>query len=347
MKNKKIWLIILLLITLFLIFRISFSEKNLLREVASEKQFLIGASVSASPFLTDEKYKTTLKQEFNLLTIENELKFSKVHPQRETYNFLIPDIIVDFAEENKMKVRGHTLVWYHSNPDWLTNQTYSREEMISILKGHIQTVVGHYKGKIYAWDIVNEAFNEDGTLRENIWLKTIGPEYIELSFEWAHEADPNALLYYNDFNNERMNKKSDAIYKMVKNFKKRGIPIDGVGFQMHSSITYEKNYDQLKENFKRFEEINVDVQITEMDVKVQHSKDSYNERLNQQAKMYADTLDVCLSADNCSAFVTWGISDRYSWIPDYTGNEDFPLLFDEDYQPKPSYDEIYHKLKEY
>ncbi|MEW4272108.1 endo-1,4-beta-xylanase [Priestia megaterium] len=324
----------------------SFLEKNSLRKVASEDGFLVGASVSSIPFLEDEKYRKILKDEFNLLTIENDMKFAKIHPQRDSYNFVIPDLIVEFALENDMKVRGHTLVWHATLPDWLTYKNYSKEELTIILKNHIQEVVGHYRGKIYAWDVVNEAYNDDGTLRENIWLKTIGPAYIELAFKWAHEADPNALLFYNDYSNEGINPKSNAIFEMVKNFKNKGIPVNGVGFQMHSSITYSKNYEKIIENFKRYRNIGVDVQITEMDVKVQHSHAPYDRRLEQQADMYSKTLNVCLLSSNCSAFVTWGVVDKYSWIPGFTGQKDAPLLFDNQYRSKPSYDALYKELEE-
>lgn len=323
----------------------SFYKQHSLRKVASANDFLIGASVSSIPFLKDEKYRQVLKDEFNLLTIENDMKFAKIHPQRDTYNFVIPDLIIDFALENDMKVRGHTLVWHATLPDWIKDRKYSKEELTLILKDHIQTVVRHYKGKIYAWDVVNEAYNDDGTLRENIWLQTIGPQYIELAFKWAHEADPNALLFYNDYSNEEINVKSNAIFEMVRGLKERGVPIDGVGFQMHSSITYSKDYKKIKENFARYKEIGVEVQVTEMDVKIQHSNESYKKRLEQQADMYAKTLNVCLSSSNCNAFITWGILDKYSWIPGFTGNKDAPLLFDNEYKPKPSHESIYNELR--
>lgn len=323
----------------------SFYNTHSLRDAAKENDFLIGASVSSVPFLKDEKYRQLLKDEFNLLTIENDMKFAKIHPQRDTYNFVIPDLIVEFALENDMKVRGHTLVWHATLPDWIMNQKFSEKDLTIILKNHIQTVVKHYKGKIYAWDVVNEAYNDDGTLRQNIWLQTIGPKYIELAFKWAHEADPDALLFYNDYSNEGIDAKSNAIFEMVKDLKERKVPINGVGLQMHSSITYSKNYEKIKENFDRYKKIGVEVQVTEMDVKIQHSHEPYHKKLEQQANMYAKTLNVCLSSSNCNAFITWGIIDKYSWIPGFTGNKDAPLLFDNEYNPKPSHESIYNELR--
>ncbi|UGB29480.1 endo-1,4-beta-xylanase [Metabacillus sp. B2-18] len=345
MRIRKFLLFILLFVTgCFCLYL--YGEKNhYLREVADKRNFLIGASVSASPFLHDDKYKTILKNEFNLLTIENDMKFSRIHPQRNTYDFSLPDLMVNFAEENDMKVRGHTLVWHHSNPDWLSKEKYSKEELSLILKNHIQTVVKHYGGKIYAWDVVNEAFNDDGTLRNNIWLQTIGPEYIELAFRWAHDADPNALLFYNDYSNEGINQKSNAIFRMLEDFMKRGVPIDGVGFQMHSDIMSPKDEEKIKENINRYKLIGLEVHITELDIAIQNSDKPYKKRLQQQAEMYSKILDVCLLYSNCTAMVTWGVTDKYSWIPEYSGQPDAPLLFDRDYEQKLSYKSIYGKLK--
>ena len=196
------------------------------------------------------------------------MRFLNIRPERDKYDFDTPDLMADFAEENDLEVRGHILVWHHGIPNWVKEGEFSKKEMTLILKKHIQTVVKHYKGKIYAWDVVNEAFNDDGTLRNTIWLQTIGPEYIELSFQWAHEADPNALLFYNDFDNEGFDPKSNAFLRWSKDYKERGVPIDGVGFQMHSNIAYEKNYEMIKGNFERYEQIGLEVQITEMDVMI-------------------------------------------------------------------------------
>ena len=220
-----------------------------------------------------------------------------------------------------------------------------KRSLFLILKNHIQTVVKHYRGKIYAWDVVNEAFNDDGTLRENIWLKTIGPEYIELTLQWAHEADPHALLFYNDYSNEGLNQKSNAILEMAKDFKNEEFQLMGLDFKCIQILLFNPNYKQI-ENMKRYSDIGLQVQITEMDVAIQNSKLPYQSRLQAQADMYARTLDVCLSSSNCTAFITWGVADNYSWIIEHSGNEDAPLLFDEHYDPKPSYKSVYKKIQE-
>ncbi|MEY9868460.1 endo-1,4-beta-xylanase [Peribacillus sp. B2I2] len=345
-KNKSIIkLVFLLLIISMLYFIVNKNSNKSLRVLAEKQDILIGTSIASLPFLKDKEYRSVISREFNVVTIENDLKFARVHPQKETYNFLIPDLMVEYGIENNISIRGHTLVWHNQIPDWITQVQYSKDELKSILKSHIQTVVKRYKGKIYAWDVVNEAIDNDGNLRRNIWMNVIGPEYIELAFRWAHEADPNAQLYYNDYGNESINSKSDATYKLMKKLKANGVPIDGVGFQFHTSINTKHNYTEIKNNFSRFNKLGLKTEITELDVKVQNSPLSMERKLEEQAKVYSNLLEVCLKAEKCNTFITWGVTDKYTWIPMYTGNEDYPLLFTDDYKKKPSYDVIYNKLQ--
>lgn len=348
-KIALVSIIILLLVSIVVISKmvmdkdkgeVIIKSKYSLRELAEKRDFMIGTAVNTPAFLKDKRYRSMVKKEFNIITIENELKFSNVHPQRKQYNFLLPDLILDFAMENNQKVRGHTLVWNQSLPDWIIDNDYSEEQLKEILKEHIQTVVGHYKGKIYAWDVVNEAFTDDGKLRNNIWLKVIGPEYIELAFQWAHEADPNALLFYNDYSNAGLSPKTNAIYKTIKSLKERGVPIDGVGFQSHLTTNQDRYYGPISENIKRLSDIGIQVAITEMDVKIQNNPESINTELKKQAKIYSDTLDVCLSSGNCNAFVMWGFTDKYTGLP----KESKPLIFDEKYRQKPAYQALRQKL---
>lgn len=209
-----------------------------LREAAQSSGVLVGAAVKPAQ-LSEAAYASTLAREFNMLEPEDVLKWEEVHPEPQSFDFSHADQIVDFAIRHGMKVRGHTLVWHHQNPQWLTEGKYTSGELWQILEKHIKSVVGHYRGKIFAWDVVNEAFDElqPGKLRSTIWrdqpgigLAGNGSSYIERCFRWAHEADPQALLFYNEAGAEVVNPKSDAIYAMVRDFRQRGIPIDGVGF---------------------------------------------------------------------------------------------------------------------
>jgi endo-1,4-beta-xylanase len=305
-----------------------------LRSLAEEHGILIGAAVSASQ-LIERDYTQTLSREFNILTTENALKFEPVHPSRNQYSFTDADAIVSFAEANGMKVRGHTLVWHQQLPGWINQGTFTREEWISILHDHITTVVSHYKGQIYAWDVVNEAVADDGSLRNTVWLQGIGPEYIELAFQWAHEADPQALLFYNDYGASGLGGKSDAVYNLVKNLTESGVPIDGVGLQMHTSLESPPVFEDIAANFKRLNDLGLEVQVTELDVRIRVPATTAD--LTQQANIYRDMLDVCLSADDCTAFVMWGFTDRYSWIPSANPGYGSALIFDESYNPKLAY----------
>ena len=305
-----------------------------LRNIAEKCGIYIGAAVERS-LLDIPDYAYILKQEFNILTTENALKFGPVHPQPNVYSFGDADYIINFAESNGMRVRGHTLVWHQQLPGWVAQGKYTREEWINILREHIMTVVGRFRGRIYAWDVVNEAIADDGTLRDTVWLRNIGPEYIEMAFRWAHEADPQTLLFYNDYGAEGLNAKSDAIYNLVKGLLEKGVPIHGVGLQMHTSLENPPSPEEVAANIKRLNELGLEVHITEMDVRIKMP--AKWEDLIKQAEIYRDILRVCLSADNCKAFVMWGFTDKYSWIPGSFSGYGAALIFDESYMPKPAY----------
>jgi endo-1,4-beta-xylanase len=213
-----------------------------LREAAQHCGILIGTAVRPAQ-LSESAYAATLAREFNMLEPEDALKWEVLRPDSQSFDFSQADRVVAFALRHGMKVRGHTLVWHRQNPTWLTTRNYRPEELSALLERHIKTVVGHYRGQIFAWDVANEAFDEgarEGRLRSTIWfdqpgigLKQQGPAYLARCFRWAHEADPQALLFYNEAESEELNPKSDAVYAMVRDFKRQGVPIDGVGFQMH------------------------------------------------------------------------------------------------------------------
>ncbi len=318
---------------------------NTLRSLAQQRGIGIGAAVLAEPLRNDSTYREVLAHEFNLMTPENAMKFKSLHPERDRYNFTDAEVLVNFAKANQMQVHGHTLVWYRNLPDWLTNQEWTREELINILRQHIYTVVGHYRGQIASWDVVNEAVNNDGSLRDTIWLQTIGLEYIEMAFRWAHEVDPEAHLFYNDYRGEELDRKSDAIYALVKDLRQRNVPIHGVGLQMHTSIKNPYNPEKVAANIKRLGELGLEVRITEMDVQIYKGKGTTEEKLASQAKVYRDMLRVCLDAPNCKALTTWGLADHFSWIPYFFKRPDSPLIFDESYRPKPAYDALVEVLK--
>jgi len=303
-----------------------------LRELAGTHGVSIGAAVSATPLRCDPTYAEALRYEFNLVATENALKFGPVHPEPDRYDWRNADDIVDLAEAQGMLVRGHTLVWHHQLPRWIEEGEWTRQELMDVLHEHIVTVVGRYKGRIYAWDVVNEAV-DGNELRDTIWLRTIGHEYIDMAFRWAHEADPDALLFYNDYGSEGMNVKSDAIYDLVAGMRERGLPIDGVGLQMHVIAGLAPGH--VHENMDRLAALGLQVHVTELDVRIRGTPTAT--ALAIQARTYQHVAETCLAAHNCTALVTWGLSDRYSWIPGQFPGWGAALPLDEAFQPKPAY----------
>jgi len=280
-----------------------------------------------------------------MVTPENAMKFQPLHPGPDHYRFGDADAIVDFAQRHDMQIRGHTLVWHNQLPGWLTGRQWAREELIDILRSHITTVVGRYRGRVVAWDVLNEGVDDLGRLRETIWLQDIGPEYIEMAFRWAHEADPDALLFYNDYGGEGLGRKSDAIYRLVNDLVQRGVPIHGVGLQMHVRLDKYPKPKDVAANIERLSALGLVVHITEMDVRIQGM--ASDEELARQARIYGDMLAVCLDADNCKVFVLWGLTDRHSWIPNFFKGWGVGLIFDESYRPKPAYDALVDVLAEH
>ena len=317
-----------------------------LRNLAETREFHIGAAVSMMPFYRDEQYKSVLAREFNVIVGENCFKFDAIHPQRDRYAFRDSDALVEFASANNMKIRGHTLIWHSQLPAWLKDSNLSRDEAIAVLRDHIETVMGRYKGKIWAWDVVNEAVDQAGDAKrlrkDSFWYKTIGPEYITMAFEIARNADPDAILYYNDFDNEGMNDRSDAVYRLATELRQNKL-VDGVGWQMHVSNEFKITKEH-RDNIRRLAQLGLEVSITELDVrmKLPLKKDA----LAKQARAYGDVTSLCLSEPNCKAMVLWGFTDMYSWVPQTFRGEGDALIFDRDYAPKPAYSAIRDSLRQ-
>lgn len=314
-----------------------------LRDLAERRSMKIGTAVNPAR-LGDAEYATTLAREFNQAEPENAMKFGPIHPGEKTYNFGPADQVVAFARDHKMAVRGHTLVWHQQNPAWITNGNLTPEQLAAAMRDHIRTVVGRYAGQVFAWDVVNEAFNEDGSPRKTVW--SANPDYIEQAFRWAHEADPKAKLFYNDYGAEGVNAKADAIYRMARDLKARGVPIDGIGFQMH----YTKNAPlraAVEANMKRIADLGLEIHITELDVRVPVGQDGKAEPadLELQAKIYGEAVGACVRFKQCTSVQTWGFTDRYSWIPGRYRGLGAALPFDAAYKPKPAYDAIAGALK--
>src|SRR5262245_24622725 len=315
-----------------------------LRDSADRRGIYIGGAVTMSPFRNEPIYTETLRREFNMLVAENAFKMDAIRPSRTTFNFTDTDALVAFAEANNMQVRGHTLVWHSQLPGWLTGGNFTRDEVIAIMREHIWMVVGRYRGRILAWDVVNEAIDDGtGQLRtSSFWYQRIGPEYVGMAFQFAREADPTAILYYNDYSAEGLGTKSDGVYNLVSNLRTQGIPINGVGWQMHQVNPFRIQQAH-RTNAQRLAALGLEISITEMDVRI--SLPSSTQELQEQALAYRDVTEFCLSQSNCKAIVTWGFTDKYSWVPGFFNGFGDALIFDANYQPKPAYSAIQSVLE--
>jgi len=324
------------------------SPPTTLRILAKARGVTIGAAVPAR-LLSDQQYTAILGSEFSQLEPENEMKFAAIHPRPDSdaqpYDFAQADALVVFANGHNMLVRGHTLVWHKQVSDWVAKGNLSASQLGDVLQNHIRTVVARYASKVYAWDVVNEAFDTDGSLRNTLWYDQpgigVGPgtKFIEQAFRWAHEADPSAKLFYNDFDTEEVNAKSDAIYAMAKDFKGRGVPLDGIGFQAHLTLKFDDpaKLASFASNLDRFAKLGLELHITELDVRLD---DSTPAAFSAQARPYGEVAAICLRQPACKLIQTWGFTDKYSWIPRSFPGHGWALLWDENYQKKPAYNQL-------
>jgi len=330
---------------LFILTIILASAPATLRDAATSSRVLIGTAVRPSLF-SETAYSATLSREFNLVEPEDVMKWSTIRHDKKSFDFREGDHVVQFAEAHEMKIRACCLVWDHSNSDWLANGNFTPAQLSTLLKDHISSVMKHYAGHVFAWDVVNEGLNEDGNPKNSIWfnkpgigLSQKGTAYIEQVFRWAHEADPHALLFYNDNGGESLGQKSDAVFAMLKVFKQRGVPIDGVGLQMH---IFELNFDAsaVAANIARLTALGLQIHITELDVSlpVDSGGQARTEDVNRQADIYRNVVRVCLKNPGCTAIQTWGFTDKYSWIGSHSRHSRGAALpFDQAYQPKAAY----------
>jgi endo-1,4-beta-xylanase len=309
-----------------------------LREMAQARGFYIGAAV-AMPFLDDKVYQATLKNQFNICVAENAFKMESLRPSRDRFDFSTADKLAEFAQTNHLRLRGHTLIWHSRNPWWLTQRQWTREEGLRIMEEHITTVMRHFQGKVYAWDVVNEAVSDQapwGVRPDSIWTKIVGPDYVEKAFEFARRADPQAALYYNDYGAEGAGPKADAVFQLLKKLKSKNL-VDGVGWQSHFESGWKADQGHAA-NAGRLAKLGLEISITELDFRF--TLPSTPEKLATQAKSYRSMLRFCLSQPNIKAMVLWGFTDKSSWIPYFFKGQGDALIFDRDYRPKPAYDAL-------
>ena len=314
---------------------------NSLRALAARVGLRIGNAVNMDVLGVDAQYTDIAGSQFSSSTPENVMKWQPVEPTQGQYNWAPADGLVAFADQHGQRVRGHTLVWHNQLPAWLTGGTFTNDQLRDLLHKHITDEVTHFKGKIWQWDVVNEAFNDDGTMRDTIWLRDLGPGYIADAFRWAHEADPKALLFYNDYNIEGFGPKSDAAFAMVKQLRATRRPDQRSG---HSGSPGHPVPDpsQMTQNAQRFADLGLYVAYTEADVRmfVPATPASCWPKPRTTAAM----LQSCLLVSRCISYTVWGFTDKYSWVPGVFAGEGAADLYDENYNTKPAYDAVQQTL---
>jgi endo-1,4-beta-xylanase len=289
--------------------------------------------------LNDAQYRPIVTSEFGQLTPANAMKWDATEPNPGQFTYTRGDEIVNLARQSGQTVRGHTMVWHSQTPGWVQN--LDATALRTAMQNHITNVANHYEGQLYAWDVVNEALNEDGTLRNSFWLQKLGSGYIADAFRAARAADPNVKLYINDYNTDGVGAKSNGMYTLVQQLLQQGVPIDGVGFQAHLAIQYGFP-TSMQQNLQRFADLGLDVAITELDVRMQLPSDSA--KLTTQATYYRNATNACLAVTRCVGITAWGFTDKYSWVPNTFPGEGAALLVDANFQRKPAYTAVHDAL---
>lgn len=375
MKLKSYYFVIILFATVLVAnCRAGERESGNSLKAALKGKFLIGVAMNADQITgKDTAGVRLIKQHFNSITPENCMKSEIVQPQEGKFDFNLADQYVDFGQKNNMFIVGHTLIWHSQAPKWFfvdkDGKDVSRDVLIERMKNHIYTVVGRYKGRVNGWDVVNEAIEDDGSFRKSKFYQIIGEDFIRLAFKFAHEADPKAELYYNDYSMAKKEKR-DAVVKMVKNLQSQGVKIDGIGMQGHMTMDFPTLDDEEK-SIIAFSGTGVKVMITELDLTVLPSPGNkvsadvalsyeYRKQLNpypdglpdsvaQAAHdRYAAFFKLFLKhADKIERVTMWGLTDGQSWRNNWPvpGRTDYPLLFDRNYQPKPIVETIIKEAK--
>lgn len=370
MKSLKLLQIVSVLVCSFGVNSTIYAQQASLKE-SFKDHFYMGIAINRNQATgSDTKAQAIIKDQFNSLSPENDLKWQMIHPNPGTYNFKFADAYVDFGVQNNMFVIGHTLVWHSQTPKWVFTDSegkdLTRDALLKVMKEHITTVVTRYKGKIKGWDVVNEALNDDGTLRKSKWLTIIGEDFIEKAFEYAHLADPDAELYYNDYNLYKPAKRAGAI-QLIERLRSKNIKVDGVGEQGHYSLN-NPSLDDIEKTITDFVAKDLIVNFTELDVSVLPEKDenltadisnteAYNAKYNPYTKglpdnvlkklagRYEDIFKLLVKhSSKISRITFWGLTDGDTWLNNFPmrGRTNYPLLYDRNYKPK---NEVINSIK--
>jgi endo-1,4-beta-xylanase len=305
-----------------------------LRDAAMASGKLVGTAVQ-SGFLRMPQYAMVVGRHFNYLTAEYEMKMGTIAQTPGFNNFSAGDAIVAFAAANGARVKGHALVWHGSVPGWI--DALPPNELRSTFESYIRETAAHFRGRVFGWDVVNEAVADGGGgLRDTVFRRKLGDGYIADAFRLARQADPSARLFYNDYGGEGLNAKSDRIYDLLRSLLAQGVPIDGVGLQMHVTAANPPSAASVAANIRRLADLGLTVNISEMDVRIRDAPGPLPMRLELQKSVYKTLVGACVEEPRCDAVTFWGFTDAYSWIDNQFGPDD-PLLFDELYAAKPAF----------
>jgi len=336
--------------------------------------YKIGVALNHSQVAGEIPQATPLiRQHFNSITPENLLKWERVHPNPDEYNFTPVDTFVEFGEENEMFIIGHTLIWHSQVPDWVfeteNGEAIGRDELLQRMRNHIQTVAGRYQGRIDGWDVVNEAALDEGGMRESKWYQLVGEDYVQKAFEYADEAAPGAELYYNDYN-LWIPEKRETVIALVKNLQENNIRIDGVGMQAHLKID-TPSVEMMEESISAFSELGLKVMITELDIDLLPREEDVDielpedgpvpEALNPFTEYLPDSMHQELAnrysalfelfqkhSDKIERVTFWGLNDRQSWLNNFPIRDrtNYPLLFGREFEAKPAYEAVMEVAKD-
>ncbi|KAK2747660.1 NAD(P)H-dependent D-xylose reductase (XR) [Onygenales sp. PD_40] len=280
--------------------------------------------------------------EFGSITPENAMKWDATQPNQGQFSFGGADQIANYAQQYNLQMRCHTLVWYSQLPGWVANGNWNNDTLQGVMEDHINAVVGRYKGKCTHWDVVNEALNEDGSYRDNVFLRVIGEAYMPIAFRMAAAADPDAKLYYNDYNLEYAGAKAEGARRILELVQSYGVKIDGVGLQGHltseSTPTQETptpSVEVLEQTLRMYTDLEVDVAYTELDIRM--NTPSNDEKLAVHAEAFGRVVQSCMNVERCVGITVWGVTDKYSWVPGTFNGEGAALLWDDNFQKKPAY----------
>ncbi len=316
-----------------------------LRDLARAHDIELG-NYAALKLLDEKPYSAILTSQYSFLSVDGNLNWAfndgSLRPSATAYDYTNPDKIFDYAKQHNMPVQAHHLVWGEEKwlPGWLKNGRYSPAQLLDIMHRHIAEVSTHYRGQIREWTVVNEAFTRSQHVNglNDWWADHTGDtSYISKAFIWAHQADPKAKLLLNDFGNETQNSVSNAMYTYIKKAKAEGVPIDGIGMQMHIAGDKPPNKQDVISNMQRFAQLGVDVYVTEFDVNMTNVKASDHQREQIEAQIYYDMVRACIESKACHSFAQLGITDKNSWYNEMGYKNSEPLMFNNRYRPKPAF----------